>query len=171
MERTTEERLADLEARVAELEARAGRGDAPPAPAESGGDPFFALNALKQNVEGRGGVVFAGTLRQGEGVLEWQYGLPAERLEEADWSRCAGTLDALGHPVRLHLLHAVWRGTDTVAALAERADFGTTGQIYHHVNQLVAAGWLTSVRRGHYGIPPERLVPLLVILTAAGRHT
>lgn len=170
MDRTTEERLAELEARVSALEA-AGESGTGAHGTEALGDVFFALNALREHVTGRGGVVFAGIVRDGEGeegALEWQQGLPVERLEESDWARHAAGLDALGNPVRLQLLHAVWRGTGTVAALAERSDFGTTGQIYHHVNLLVAAGWLTTVRRGHYVIPPERVVPLLAILTAAG---
>lgn len=168
MERTTEERLADLEARVAALESAAEH--AGPAPERERKDVFFALEALRQHVSGRGEVVFAGIVRgEGEGnTLEWQQGLPVERLDNADWARRSTSLDALGNPVRLQLLHAVWNGTTTVAGLAERSDFGTTGQIYHHVNLLVAAGWLSAVRRGHYAIPPERVVPLLVILTAAG---
>ncbi|WP_047871959.1 helix-turn-helix transcriptional regulator [Nocardiopsis sp. RV163] len=170
MDRTTEERLAELEARVGALEAAGERAAGAPAARELG-DVFFALNALRERVTGRGGVVFAGIVRDGEGeedALEWQQGLPVERLEESDWARHAASLDALGNPVRLQLLQAVWRGTGTVAALAERSDFGSTGQIYHHVNLLAAAGWLITVRRGHYAIPPERVVPLLAVLTAAG---
>lgn len=171
MERTTEQRLADLEARIAALEDAAVREPAPPGEAEgASGDVFFALNALRAHATGRGGVVFAGIVRdeEDEDALEWQQGLPVERLAGADWSRMATALDALGNPVRLRVLHAVWEGTRTVAELVERSGFGTTGQIYHHVNHLVAAGWLTTLRRGHYTIPPERVVPLLVILTAAG---
>lgn len=166
MERAAEERLADLEARVAALESDTGREPAD----RASGDAFFALNALREHVTGRGGVVFAGTVRgeEDEHALEWQQGLPVERLEGADWSRCAAALDALGNPVRLNLLHAIWGGTGTVASLAERSDFGTTGQIYHHVNLLTAAGWLTTVRRGYYVVPLKRVVPLLAILTAAG---
>ncbi|MFL1426886.1 MULTISPECIES: ArsR/SmtB family transcription factor [unclassified Nocardiopsis] len=164
--KTTEQRLADLEARIAALETRGTAGRAQDTAAD--GDPFFALNALKQHVTGTGGVVFAGVVDTGGGAVEWQSGLPAERLAAEDWSRRAAVLDALGHPVRLQLLQAVWQGTGTVAALAERSDFGTTGQIYHHVNLLVAAGWLVAVRRGHYAVPPERLIPLLAILAAAG---
>ncbi len=165
-EKTTEQRLAELEARIAALETRGTPGT--DADAAGDHDPFFALNALKQHVAGDGGVVFAGVLGSGPQALEWQQGMPAERLAAQDWSRRAASLDALGHPVRLRLLQAVRQGTDTVAALAERSEFGTTGQIYHHVNLLSAAGWLVAVRRGHYAVPPERLVPLLVILTAAG---
>lgn len=165
-DKTTEQRLAELEARVAALEAGGTAGLTRDTAAQ--GDPFFALNALKGHVGDTGGVVLAGVVGSGPEAVEWQQGLPAERLAAEDWSRRAAALDALGHPVRLQLLQAVWQGTDTVAALAERSDFGTTGQIYHHVNLLAAAGWLTTVRRGRYAVPPERLVPLLVILTAAG---
>ncbi|WP_304451213.1 helix-turn-helix transcriptional regulator [Nocardiopsis sp. YSL2] len=168
-------RLADLEARVAELERRAAERPRPPdtAPAAATGDAFFALDALREHATGRGGVVFAGLVRDGEGAsaesaLEWQQGLPVERLAELDWSQCAAALDALGHPVRLSLLHAVWSGTRTVAELSELSGFGTTGQIYHHVHQLSAAGWLTTIRRGHYAVPPERVIPLLTVLLAAG---
>ncbi|RKS04709.1 hypothetical protein DFP74_0279 [Nocardiopsis sp. Huas11] len=166
-----ETRLADLEARVAELERRAAQRPPRTEAAAATGDAFFALDALRERAPGRGGVVFAGVVRGEEGeepALEWQQGLPVERLAELDWSQCAAALDALGNPVRLSLLHAVWSGTRTVAGLAELSGFGTTGQIYHHVHQLSAAGWLTTLKRGHYAIPPERVVPLLTVLVAAG---
>lgn len=167
----TEQRLADLEARVTALESAD-----PPAPSRSGsapastGDTFFAVNELRRRVGGRGGVLYAGTVRATEDhePLEWQYGHPVERIEDSDWSRLAPRLDALGNPVRLKLLHEIWNGAGTVAELAELPGFGTTGQIYHHVNQLTSAGWLAPTRRGHYSIPAERIVPLLVILAAAG---
>jgi hypothetical protein len=170
-----DERLADLEARVAELERRVAERPAGPAPAPgpapgARGDAFFALDALREHATGLGGVVFAGIVRDedGEAALEWQQGLPVERLAALDWSECAAALDALGNPVRLSLLHAVWSGTRTVAELAELSGFGTTGQVYHHVHQLSAAGWLTTLKRGHYAIPPERVIPLLAVLVAAG---
>lgn len=167
----TEQRLADLEARVAALEGRdrpvPPRTEAAPG---STGDTFFAVNELRRRVQGLGGVLYAGTVRRSEHEepLEWQYGHPLERLDESDWSRLAPRIDALGNSVRLNLLHEIWNGASTVAELAERPGFGTTGQIYHHVNQLTSAGWLAPTRRGHYSIPPERVVPLLVILAAAG---
>lgn len=164
-ERTTQERLADLEARVAELEQQADR---PGAGGEGPGGTFFALDALKQHATEAGGVVFAGVVPQGDSQVEWQYGRPVDAIDAADWSVLAQTIDALAHPVRLNLLHAVWSGTSTVAGLAELSEFGTTGQIYHHVNLLASAGWLTTVKRGHYAVPAERVVPLLVMLTAAG---
>ncbi|MFE1165738.1 ArsR/SmtB family transcription factor [Nocardiopsis sp. NPDC058789] len=163
----TEERLAALEARVAELE-RADRSYT--ATTETNyAERFFVLEALKERTADEGAVVFAGVVPV-EGASEpvqWQYGSSVEAIENLDWSALAGNLDALGHPVRLSILHAVHSGVTTVAGLKEREEFGTSGQIYHHVNLLVAAGWLATRRRGHYAIPPERLVPLMVVLTAS----
>lgn len=174
-ERATGERLAALEARVAELEQRA-RADAdaaaagPPAAADTAySERFFALEALKERASGAGEVVFAGVVpvEGGPEAIQWQYGSSVGGVDDLDWSSLAGNLDALGHPVRLSLLQAVRSGVGTVAELKEREEFGTSGQIYHHINLLVAAGWLVTRRRGHYVIPPERLVPLMVVLTAA----
>jgi hypothetical protein len=166
-EPTTEERLAALELRVAELEARSGAGGAP-AVETTYRERFYALEALKEHVTDDGTVVYAGIVPvEGSDPLHWQYGKTVGDLEDLDWSSLAGNLDALGHPVRLSLLQAVHSGTATVAELKERAEFGTSGQIYHHINLLVAAGWLVNRRRGHYVIPPERLIPLMVVLTAA----
>lgn len=164
---STEERLAALEARVAELE-RPGRADTAAAGANYA-EHFFVLEALKERGGDDGAIVFAGVVPV-EGApepVQWQYGSSVEDIENLDWSALAGNLDALGHPVRLSILHAVHSGASTVAGLKERAEFGTSGQIYHHVNLLVAAGWLVTRKRGHYAIPPERLVPLMVVLTAS----
>lgn len=173
-ERSTAERLASLETRVAELEQRARAGADSAAAAETAtettyAEHFYALEALKARASEDGEVVFAGVVPV-EGSpepIQWQYGKLVGEIDNLDWSVLAGNLDALGHPVRLSLLHAVRSGVGTVAELKERAEFGTSGQIYHHVNLLVAAGWLLTRKRGHYVIPPERLVPLMVILTAA----
>jgi hypothetical protein len=45
----------------------------------------------------------------------------------------------------------------------------TTGQLYHHLRQLVAAGWLRTSLRGRYAVPADRIVPLLALLAAARR--
>ena len=77
---------------------------------------------------------------------------------------------ALGHPVRLLLLRQVLSGAGTVAELQERVELGTSGQLYHHLRQLVGARWLQVAARGRYAVPPERVVPLLVVLAAARRE-
>ncbi|MEU4797216.1 helix-turn-helix domain-containing protein [Streptomyces sp. NPDC023327] len=161
-----EERVTELERRMAELES-AG----PTAPPVAEGD-FWALDALKaRHPVGRdadGAVLFTGAVRTPTGHrYEWQYGRLTESLFEDDWSEAADVFAALGHPVRLRLLREILAGTHTAAELAALDDIGTTGQIYHHLRQLTGAGWLHSTGRGRHEVPAGRMVPLLVMLSAA----
>ncbi|PPH25457.1 winged helix-turn-helix domain-containing protein [Rathayibacter toxicus] len=163
--------LDDIRERLARLEAAMRTQTPLPSHHPSiRDDPFWALSALKERLSPHGGVVFAGAVNSPAGPIEWQYGLTADVLVERDWGANPGptALAALGSSVRLRFVQAIANGKETVAQLAESEGAGTTGQIYHHINQLVAAGWLETRGRGRYGIPPERLVPLLVILLAAG---
>jgi hypothetical protein len=93
-----------------------------------------------------------------------------EGLSEGEnWSRWATSLAALGNPVRLLLLQQIVRGNNTVSALSEVDGLGTSGQIYHHLRQLTAEGWLHSPSRGIFALPPTRVVALLEILVALER--
>jgi Helix-turn-helix domain len=185
------ERLAELEARVRRLErdrppppaapapaspptpTRATASTPTPAPAPTG-DPgglrerFWALDGLKERLPaGDGAVLFCGVVPAAGGWYEWQWGSGSGELLQGDWSQRSAALAALGHPVRLGLLRQVLAGAGTVVELQERAELGTSGQLYHHLRQLVNAGWLRAEARGRYAVPPDRVVPLLVVLAAA----
>ncbi|WP_406861862.1 helix-turn-helix domain-containing protein [Streptomyces sp. HUAS MG47] len=163
-----EERVAELERRMAALES-AGRTEHP----QAEGD-FWALDGLKAQLAeageaaADGGVLFTGAVRLPTAErYEWQFGALAEDLLDRDWSEAADAFAALGHPVRLRLLREILGGRRTAAELAELEEIGTTGQIYHHLRQLTAAGWLHTTGRGRHEVPGTRVVPLLVLLTAA----
>lgn len=161
------ERWAELEARLQVVESRLGIGAADHPPTQ---DPetFWVLDGLRARADES--VVFAGDVRTVAGPVAWQYGLPAEALLAADdgsIDTAAGRLAALGHPVRLRLLLAVLRGAGSPAELADEPGTGTSGQIYHHIRTLTAAGWLRSSGRGQVEVPAERVVPLLVALATA----
>lgn len=162
-----EQRVADLERRLAALEN--ARRTAPPVDAS---DDFWALNGLKEQLAelgaADGGVLFTGAVRLPTGErYDWQHGALTDDLMDDDWTRSAESLAALGHPVRLRLLREILGGRRTAAELAELDEVGTTGQIYHHLRQLSAAGWLHTTTRGRYEVPAGRVVPLLVALSAA----
>ncbi|MEU9705535.1 helix-turn-helix domain-containing protein [Streptomyces sp. NPDC047981] len=163
-----EERVAELERRMAALE-----GAERPAPEVTDGT-FWALEGLKAEIAGAGAagedgaVLFTGAVRlPTEERYEWQFGAFTERLLDEDWAEAADSFAALGHPVRLRLLREILGGRRTAAELADLAEIGTTGQIYHHLRQLTGAGWLHTTGRGRYEVPAARVVPLLVVLTAA----
>ncbi|TLQ45016.1 ArsR/SmtB family transcription factor [Streptomyces marianii] len=161
-----EERVAELERRMAALER-----SEPRAPVAAEGD-FWALEGLRGRLARAGaeagGVLFTGAVRQPTGErYEWQIGALTEELLAGDWSDLADSFAALGNPVRLRLLREIVGGRRTAAELAELEGLGTTGQIYHHLRQLTAAGWLHTAGRGRYEVPGVRVVPLLVALSAA----
>jgi hypothetical protein len=176
------ERVQALEQRVAALESQASRRSADPrntdpadeAPASTPGrvssfeERFWALTGLKDRLAD-GGVLFTGSVALPEGPIEWQLTTPTTELVDSDWSEFADTLAALGHPVRLRLLQAITAGTHASAQLQELPGLGTSGQIYHHLRALTQAGWLRAGARGQWAVPPERVVPLLVVLAAARR--
>jgi len=140
---------------------------APAAP--SSADVFWVLDGVKQRLDPPGGVVFAGSVAVPAGPVDWQITLPTDGLLAADWAQSAPSLAALGNATRLGLLQAVVGGADTVAQISAEGGLGSTGQLYHHLGQLVATGWLVAAGRGRYAVPPERVVPLLVVLGATGR--
>ncbi len=159
--------MARLEQRVAALED-AGTPAVHPAPPDLvETDPLWVLTGLEAR-SSEDAVVLAGSATTGSGRVRWQYGRPSSAVEDAEWSASADAFAALGHPARLSMLQSAHRGASTVADLAHEAGGGSTGQAYHHLNQLVGAGWLRPRARGRYEIPPERAVPLLVALLAAG---
>jgi hypothetical protein len=163
------ERMAALEAAVAELVALRASSAPSAECAAPGDDAFWIVDGLRERAPD-GAVVFAGDVPLPTGErYKWQWGRTAEDMLGADWSETTATLAALAHPVRLRLLHRVLSGAGTAAELSDDDGLGTTGQLYHHLRQLVAAGWLRSSGRGRYAVPGERVVPLLVILMGAQR--
>ena len=130
-------------------------------------DPYWVLTGLEERHPDDDVVVYAGTFPVGDGGYRWQYGLPTASILDGDFADAAPALSALAHPVRLTLLQAVLAGTHQTAELSALPGIGTSGQVYHHLNQLAAAGWLRSPRRGRWEVPGERTIPLLALLMAA----
>ena len=162
-------RIEALEARVAALE---GLEVGPPLPDVAvSSETFWALNGLKELIgSGSGAVLFTGSVDLPTGEhYEWQEGRESQPLLDADWADLAAGLQALAHPIRLLLLREVLHGVRTTAELAAHPDLGTSGQLYHHLRHLTAAGWLHSTARGHYSVPGERVVPLLIVLMGVRR--
>ncbi len=155
-------RLDAFEARLAALEAGAQ-------PRAAGAGTFWALEGLRAHGAGAPAVLYTGLVDLPGGEhAEWQMDHAAADLLAAPWEERAAALTALAHPARLGILQRVARGeARTAAELAGREDTGTTGQVYHHLRQLVAAGWLRPTGHGRHEVPATRVVALLVILAAA----
>jgi hypothetical protein len=168
MDAEIQARLAELGERVARLERQTppSERDAEHGAGDTTAEAFWALRGLRERLPAdTGAVLFTGSVPLPTGEhYEWQQGAMLPDLLALDWSEYAAALGALGHPVRLLLLRQIIEGAGTVTRLREHEALGTTGQLYHHLRQLVAAGWLQTSGRGHYVVPGHRIVPLLVVL-------
>jgi DNA-binding transcriptional ArsR family regulator len=172
MDSDTISRLEDLERRVGALEVlQVGAEQAPPSPLPD----LRQLEALRQRegpryVRGdmRGAISYAGSAGLGDSDLLWagEHGLP--QIWDLDPVGLARLLAALGHPARLALVRALLTGERTSQELQEVVGSGSAGQLYHHLKDLLAAGVVDQAGRSRYRISPGRIVPLLVILAAAG---
>jgi hypothetical protein len=166
--------LEDLRARVARVEA--GTGSRPePAPGPGDAGTHWLLAGLARNTgpgfarDGiSGSVAYGGRVRApGTGDVVWQLEHAALDVVDADLDAAAATLAAVAHPFRLRLLRRMLQGASTLAELQEPAAAGTTGQLHHHLRELRSAGLVVSRRRNHSSIPTDRVVPVLVMITAA----
>lgn len=167
------EQLADLRALVDALEA--GTPQTPSGRLRASTGTFWALDGLKERLpehqetaDGAVMLVGAAVLPTGAPV-EWQVTAGSNGLIESDWADLAPAFAALAHPVRLELLRQVLSGTRTTAALAEEEHLGSTGQLHHHLRQLISAGWLHQSGRGTYDVPATRVVPLLALIMGGRR--
>lgn len=164
--RALERRVAALEAQIADAAtapAGAGAWQAP-----EGAEQPWAIQELRERSAPPGAVLCAGTVGLVDGEhVDGQRSRPVADLLNGPWTPAVDRLGALAHPVRIELLRRVLNGTRTTAELTGLETVGTTGQLYHHVKQLIAAGWLRQPGRGHYEVPSDRVVPLLAIVTAA----
>ena len=166
-----DDRLAALERRVTDLERRLTSPPAdPPTAATPDPEVFWALEGLASRVSEPGAVMITGQVTLPDGrAARWQEAAGTADLLDGDWSQHVAALAALAHPARIRLLREVLHGATTAADLMRIDSMGTSGQVYHHLRQLVAAGWLHTVGGGRYEVPVARIVPLLTTLLGARR--
>lgn len=76
-------------------------------------------------------------------------------------------LAALASMPRLALYRAVVEHPATSGELMLAANLNTTGQLYHHLRELIGAGLMVQEGRDRYAAVPERLPAARTILGAA----
>lgn len=116
-----------------------------------------------------GSVAFGGMVHTGPDTpdFSWQAEYTLPDVLAADLASAAAVLAAMGHPLRLEVLRRLLLGASTVGELQEIEGIGTTGQVHHHIRELRAAGLVVSRRRNHYAVPGDRVVHMLVMISAA----
>lgn len=189
MQRDVEAELAELRGVVAALSAEVGalaravkelpgpgkevaRGTVRDEPA---GDPPFPRAALWQATEhlaaraaelrASGLVTFAGCYTGADArEYRWKREKIAEELLAQDDEIVARVLAALGHKQRLALLKAILERPAPASELIERLGLTSTGQAYHHLNTLAAAGLIRQGERGQFAFVGHQAPAFLTLL-------
>ncbi|MHA2787608.1 winged helix-turn-helix domain-containing protein [Corynebacterium sp. S7] len=129
------------------------------------------VDDLHSSVAGEDGAVsFTGFWNRNDDSLSYSWVRDPDALIEVSWDDSFRRLSALAHPQRAAFLKQLIKAPATVSDLSELGLTSSTGAAYHHLNDLEAAGWIRKLPKGHYEVPPERIIPLLVIVAASEGH-
>lgn len=163
-----EEVVAKLAARVEALEARLEARPALPAlsPSDAG------LVELLRTREGgpyerggrRGAVVYAGAVEIAEREYLWEMERPAPGLMDVPDDEIAAILSVLASPQRLATLKALLSGPKSSNDLQTALGVSSPGQLYHHLDKLLAAGIVEQTRRSLYQIAARHVIPVLAVI-------
>lgn len=160
-----ERRLAALEeARAVSAQQRATTPSTAPVPGEtdtSGGSP-----APEGTSSASGSIGYTGRVDL-IGPVQWEIRYATESTLALPTDTLVEVFAALAHPARIRIVRLLLRGNKSVTQLQAADDFGTTGQLYHHLKTLTTASLVTKVGRNEYGVAPTHTVPLLVSMLAA----
>ena len=177
-EQELERRLATIEARLAALEEHAPKETAATLPTgtkqvDNDADTYWALTELSSRnntADNTGAVMFAGHITTSEQEAMYQWTRPTDFFLATSWDDPMTRLTALAHPVRGTILRTLLDAPATAAQLAENNVVTSTGTAYHHLNALMAAGWISKKPTGEFSIRISRIVPLLTILACCEDH-
>ena len=114
-----------------------------------------------------GALVSAGVARFGERRYADMRFASVPEIMERDASRLALVLARVASGPRIVLLRRLLRGQATRTDLLEEMSWASAGQLYHHLNELQAAGIIGQPERGVFAIKPDRAIPILSLLGIA----
>ena len=176
-EQELERRLTTIEARLAALEEHVPKETATTPTGtkqvDDDADTYWALTELSSRnntADNTGAVMFAGHVTTSEQEATYQWTRPTDFFLATSWDDPMTRLTALAHPVRGTILRTLLDAPATAAQLAEKNVVTSTGTAYHHLNALMAAGWISKKPTGEFSIHTSRIVPLLTILACCEDH-
>jgi DNA-binding transcriptional ArsR family regulator len=156
--------IEDLADRVARLE-----GSVSAAPPRDGQIVRALLDAIEGDSErstGSAAVVYAGAGPWQDEVVAWQMGRTWDEARAVPLEPVARALSALASATRLRIVGELLAGPVSTGELAERLDLPSSGQLFHHLKELLAAGVIHQPIRGRYAIRRQHVVPVLAVLSA-----
>ena len=135
------------------------------------------LSSLMDRIQGEceadgstGRVVYTGVFASGGRQSNWIGMYNTDNLLKLIEDRSAEkVLNCIGSGDKLNILLAILRKPMTVAQIVSEGGFNSTGQVYHHLNALLAADLVwedpNSENKGTYIIAPYRVQGIIMLLS------
>ncbi len=114
-----------------------------------------------------GTLSYAGSIQIGEHPYRFRQTLTVLSIFEAAPELLAPIFAALSSPHRIIILRTLCERVCTAQQLQEVLGMGSSGQLYHHLKELLAAGLITQRERSAYTIDPAKVIPVCVALMVA----
>lgn len=157
--------VEELAQRLADLERRGAAAERAEGVARSLSRRVAEELRAGRRVPPTGEVLWAGSYwPSGELSFGWEERRSVEDLLAVADDRLARVLAAFASPARLALVKALLGGERSTGELMAGLGLRTTGQLYHHLNNLIAAGVVVQRARNRYGLNPARLRLVLAVL-------
>lgn len=102
----------------------------------------------------------------GRGYFSDISSISTDALLEQDNDLAARVLSTFAHKQRLAILKAILVEPLSASEILEKLNMGTTGQVYHHINGLLAADLITQENNGKYAFKGHRVHGFLLILAS-----
>ncbi len=135
------------------------------------------LNSLMDRIQDEceadgstGRVVYTGVFASGGRQSNWIGQYNTDKLLELIENRTAEkVLACIGSGDKLNILSALLRKPMTVAQVVNEGGFSSTGQVYHHLNALIAADLVKedteNNNKGVYIVAPYRVQGIIMLLS------
>ena len=134
------------------------------------------LHSLMERIQGEcesdgstGKVVYTGCFASGGRESVWTGQYSNDNLLKLIEDRSAEkVLNCIGSGDKLNIMLALLRKPMTVAQIVSEGGFNSTGQVYHHLNALIAADLVLedpNSNKGTYIIAPYRVQGIIMLLS------
>jgi len=114
------------------------------------------------------GIVFVGGLEKREGKIVDSFfsGVDLEDVRKVSSSRIVRILGSLANEHRVKILLSLLQGSKSASELAEETGL-EGGPLYHHLKELMLAGYIESPERGKYVLTPRGCIVIRVVAALA----
>ena len=116
----------------------------------------------------QGTLSYTGTIQLAGRPFRFQQRLPAQSLFEVAPEVLSQIFAAFSIPHRVIILRTLCERSCTAQQLQEVLGMGSSGQLYHHLKELLATGLITQRERSSvYTIDPPKVIPICAALMVA----